>query len=160
MTFLGNFKLFWFWTNIFIPRWCSTNFWNKCTICQTFVTLGSLVCIFVANLSPYLWKFLNQASATLGLGRGNSCNFDRLTFLMMFGLHSLLLILYLHLLKFLHFRMCFQTESICWVRPRHVVSSKTIFHHVKKLVALSQTLLLRNFGITILVKKLFQMETI
>ena len=63
-------------------------------ICQTFVTLGSLVCILEANLSPYLWKFLNQASATLGLGRGNrnSCNFDRLTFLMMFGLHSLLLI--------------------------------------------------------------------
>ena len=34
MTFLGNFKLFWFWTNIFIPRWCSINFWNKCTICH------------------------------------------------------------------------------------------------------------------------------
>ena len=96
-TFLGNFKLFWFWTNIFIPRWCSINFWNKCTICHLpnlryFRKFGLHTYLLEANLSPYLWKFLNQASATLGLGRENSCNFDRLTFLMMFGLHSLLLI--------------------------------------------------------------------
>ena len=82
---------------------------------KTFVTLGSLVCILEANLSPYLWKFLNQASSTLGLGRRgnrNSCNFDCLTFLMMFGLHFTHFFLYLHLLKFLHFRMCFQTEYL------------------------------------------------